>query len=212
MRITAITPQPQRSGCVNVFVDGELRLALALEVVCALGLQADGTVDEALLERAAAADLRWRARQAGLALLGYRARTAAELRRRLLRKAFPAALVDEVVAELAERGHLDDGDFARAFVRDRTRSRPRGRGRLTQELRARGVAGEAAREAVEAVFREDAVSDEELARAAARRWLGKGGKGKSGPEARRRLFAFLARRGFFGDAARAAVDAVLGEG
>ena len=209
MRITAITPQQRRSERVNIFVDGEFRLALALEVVRELRLRCEEAVDEATLERAAAADLRWRAREAALSLLGYRARSAAELRRRLLRKEFPPPLADEIVAELAQRGHLDDADFARAFVRDRTRSRPRGRGRLTQELRARGVAGEAAADAVAAVFREDALSDEALARAVAERWLGKSGKDRSGPEARRRLHAYLARRGFFGDAARAAVAAVL---
>ncbi len=207
MRITAITPQ-QRSGQVNVFVDGEFRLGIADEVVRELGLRVDDPVDAATLERAAAADLRWRAREAALSLLGYRARSAAELRRRLLRKDYPAPLVEEIVADLAQRGHIDDADFARAFVRDRVRSRPRGRGRLVQELRARGLADDAAREAVDAVYREEAVSDETLARTLAERWLGKSGMGKTGPDERRRLHAFLARRGFFGDVARAALDAV----
>ncbi len=53
------------------------------------------------------------------------------------------------------------------------------------------------------------MSEEDLARTAAVRWFGRGGAGKTGPAARRRLLAFLARRGFFGDVARAAVQAVL---
>ena len=211
MKITAITQQARDRQRVNVFIDGEFRLALALEVAQQLGLHAGDPVDEAALERAAAADTRWRAREAALSLLGYRARSAAELRRRLLRKEFPAPLVEEIVAELAERGHVDDVQFARAFVRDRTRSRPRGRGRLTQELRAKGVPAEEAGAAVEAVFHQDGISEAELARAAAEAWLRKGGKGSSGPEARRRLFAYLARRGFFGEVARGAIEHVLKE-
>jgi regulatory protein len=213
VRITALTPQPRRPERLNVFVDGELRLAVPVELAGELGLGAGEEVDEALLLRALDADSRWRAREAALALLAYRARSAAELRRRLLRKEFPADIIEQVVAELGERGHVDDAGFARAFVRDRLGAgRPRGRGRLVQELRARGVAGDEAVGAVDAVLREGAHSEEDLARRAAEAWLCRAGTGTSGTDARRRLYAYLGRRGFFGAAARAAIDAVLGEG
>jgi len=208
MKITAITDQARQPRRVNLFVDGEFRLAVALDVAQQLGLHAGDAVDEATLERAAAADLRWRAGEAAFSLLGFRARSKAEVRQRLLRKDFPAPLVDEILAELAERGYLDDVEFARAFVRDRTRYRPRGSVCLVQELRAHGVSPEIARGAIEVVFRRDGISDEELARAAVEAWLRKGGN-TTGPEARRRLSAYLARRGFFGPDARAAIERVL---
>ncbi len=209
MRITAITPRTRRSQWLNVFVDGEFRLALPDYAVQELGLRCNEPVDEAALERAAEAEARARILDAAFSLLNYRARTVAELKRRLLRKDFPAALVDGIVGELAERGYVDDYLFALDFVRDRTRSRPRGHLHLRQELRARGVAPEDAYAAVEAAFAENGISDEDLARAAAEQWLRKAGQGRTGPDARRRLRAFLARRGFFGPEARAAVDAVL---
>ena len=74
MRITALSPQPRQPDRVGVLVDGELRLTLALDVVQELRLHIGDEVDEALLERAAAADERWRAREAAVSLLGYRAR------------------------------------------------------------------------------------------------------------------------------------------
>lgn len=211
MRISAINPQARDPARVNLFVDGEFRAGLALDVARDLGLRAGVELDETTLQRALDADEQWRAREAALALLGYRARSTAELRRRLLRKQFSAEAVDRVVEALGERGHLDDHAFAEAFVRDRARSRPRGRGRLVNELRARGVPGEAAARAVESVFRDEQVSEDALARAAAEAWLRKGGAGKSGPDARRRLRAYLARRGFFGESARAAIEAMLPE-
>jgi regulatory protein len=209
VRITSITPQDRDPGRVNLFVDGEFRAGLAAEVAREMGFRAGTELDEAALRQALDADEEWRAREAALTLLGYRARSAAELRRRLLRKQFSSTAVDRVVEALAERGHVDDDAFAEAFARDRARSRPRGRGRLVNELRARGVATEAAARAVDAVFRSEQVSEEMLARSAAEAWLRKGGAGRSGPDARRRLRAYLARRGFFGESARAAVQAVL---
>jgi regulatory protein len=208
VQITALTPQ-RRATRFDLFVDGEFRLALALEVVERLGLCAGHAIDAARLAAAEAADLRWRARDAALSLLAYRARTTAELRRGLLRRAFPPEVVDALLAELRDRGYLDDDAFARAFVRDRTGHRPRGASRLVQELRALGVASDAAGRAVHDVFHEQGLSETRLALAAAEDWLRQGGAGKTGPEARRRLRAYLARRGFQGDAARAALDALL---
>jgi regulatory protein len=212
VRITAIKPQPRHPARVDVHVDGIARLSLAVELVHQLGLAVGEPVDERRLAAAEAADLRWRAREAALTLLGYRARSAVELRRRLLRRGFPAEVVDGIVADLRERGYLDDGAFAASFVRDRAGHRPRGRGRLVQELCARGLEPDEAAQAVEAVFREEGIDEAALASAAARDWLRRGGRRLTGPEARRRLRTYLARRGFFGDSARAALDAVLGRG
>ena len=212
MRITALKPQPRHPDRLDLFVDGVARLVVASDVAMELGLRAGTEVGEAELERVAAADVRWRAREAALALLGYRARSAAELRRRLLRKQFPADVVDGIAAELAERGHLDDGAFARAFVREHTGRRPRGRGRLLQELRSRGVAAEAAGEAIADVFRDESLDEAALARTAAADWLRRSGARAHGPDARRRLRAYLARRGFFGEPARAVIDEVLPRG
>ena len=208
MRITALKPQPRHPDRLEVFVDGVARLAVAADVARELRLRVGADVSEAELERTAAADARWRAREAALALLGYRARSAAELRRRLLRKQFADDVVDGVVAELAERGHVDDGAFARAFVRERTGRRPRGRGRLLRELRSRGVTAEAAGAAIADVFRDEALDEAMLARTAADEWLRRSGARAHGPDARRRLRAYLARRGFFGEPARAALDAL----
>ncbi|HEX9109652.1 MAG TPA: RecX family transcriptional regulator, partial [Longimicrobiales bacterium] len=211
LRITALKPQPRRPQRLDVFVDGELRLDVAVDVAQELGLRAGEEVDEAGLARASAADERWRAREAAISLLGYRARSAAELRRRLLRKQFALPVVEELVEDLAGRGYLDDQSFAQSFVRDRLGHHPRGRGRLIQELRARGVSADDAGEAVAEVFQQDDVAECDLARAAAEAWARKGGARTGGPEAKRRLYAFLNRRGFFGDAAREAVRAVLGK-
>ncbi|HEY8469565.1 MAG TPA: RecX family transcriptional regulator [Longimicrobiales bacterium] len=190
-------------------MDGVTRCTAAVDVVAAAGLGVGDAVDEAALARLEQADLAWRVRQAAFDLLAYRPRSVEELRRRLLRKSFPEDAVDACLADLRARGWLDDEAFAAGFVRERIRRRPRGRRALVSELRARGVAPEQAAGAVEEVFREDGVSELDLARAAARAWRRKAGKDAARAGAasrtaadaqrardRRRLHAYLMRRGF----------------
>ncbi|MBX6363116.1 MAG: RecX family transcriptional regulator [Gemmatimonadetes bacterium] len=212
MRITALEPQRRDDERVNVHVDGAFRCGLALEIVLAAGLRVGADIDEATLAELERQDLRWKCRQSALALLAYRARSAAELRRRLLWKGFPPDVADEVLADLREKRYVDDAAFAAAFVRDRVHRRPRGRRRLVQELRARGVEAATAGDAVDDAFADHAVSEVELARAAAEAWIRKRGAlatdGDARRDARRRLRAYLARRGFAGDAIRDATRAL----
>lgn len=209
IRITALKPQPGRPGRIAVYVDGEERLTAAAEVVAAAGLHVEDTVDAAALAALGHDDLVWRVRQAALDLLAYRPRSVAELRRRLLRKEFPEHVVDSCLADLEARGWLDDDAFAAAFIRDRIARKPRGRRGLVSELRARGVGPERAARAVDGAFEAHDVSELDLARTAAQAWARRnrgpgagtrlaatGHRDDGGLRDRRRLYAYLTRRGF----------------
>lgn len=203
MKITAITPQKRHPERVNVHVDGAFRLALAAEIAWG-ALHVGDEVSEEVLSRLEQRDHSWKAREAALSLLSFRSRSAVELRRRLERKDFPPEVAEQCVAELVERGLVDDDAFAETWVRDRVRLRPQGKRRLVQELRAKGVDSEAAHEAVGEVLEAEEVSDTELALAAAAKWRPRAGEDPA--RARRRLHGFLARRGFSGEAIRAAME------
>ncbi|MGH7763086.1 MAG: regulatory protein RecX [Candidatus Dormibacteraceae bacterium] len=74
---------------------------------------------------------------AGLRLLGRRAHSRSELRRKLGRRGYVEAEVDAAVARLDELGYLDDRTFAEGHVRRRQSGLgPRA---LSAELSARGV-------------------------------------------------------------------------
>lgn len=157
------------------------------------------------------------AREAALRLLAHRPRSEEELRRRLDRKGFADDAIDACIEELRGRGLVDDAAFAGSWVRDRVRLRPRGPSRLVGELLRKGVSRRIAEAAVERVFAEEEVTEAELAREAALAWLRKQGPGArrrlaSGEydereRARRRLYGYLARRGFRGVAVGEAMDA-----
>jgi regulatory protein len=204
MKITAIEPQKNHAERVNIQVDGEYRFALAQEILLRSGLRVGEPITERRIRELEHEDLRWKAREAALNLLSYRARTATELRRRLARKEFPPEVAEECVASLVEAGLVDDSAFAESFVRDRVRFRPRGKMRLAQELRARGVDAETARDAIGEVMESEEISELELAREVVARWSPRAGEEPL--RARRRLYGLLARRGFGGETVRQVME------
>lgn len=157
-----------------------------------------------------------RVRHAALNLLSYRARSRTELGRRLRQKGFRPARVDLCLDRLEEKGFLDDGAVAEAFVRDRLRHRPRGRAALRSELRAKGIESGLAEHAIERVFDEADVDDPGLARSVAEGWVARQsadtlasltepGRSPERDRARRRLTGYLSRRGFRGNALRTGI-------
>lgn len=219
MRITRLERKRGRRGRVIMHVDGEPRLETAADVLRDAGLRAGDDITASDLEGLARADLRHRAREAALRLLAVRSRSHAELRRRLLSRGVPESVVEETLDNLSTSGLVDDEAFARSFVRDRVRLRPRGRGGLVGELRARGIARDAAEEAVHDVFEQEELSEASLALTAARGWArrapeplvreARAGDPEALERARRRLYGYLGRRGFPAGVVRQVVDDVL---
>jgi regulatory protein len=200
MRITAIEPRPRNPDRVAVHLDDGAAVELAAEVVYAIPLRIGDIVSGRQLHELEARDQAWRAKDSALRLLSFRPRSRREMWRRLRNKGFPEEVVEQCVTELSERGLVDDASFAQNFVRDRLRSRPRGAERLLDELHGKGIDWETARATVNEVWRDAEVCDADLARRAAARWAPR--KGETRLRARRRLYNFLARRGFSAEVAR----------
>lgn len=150
------------------------------------------------------------AAKAGLRLLRYRARSEHELRTRLLTAEHPAEAVEDAVERIRAWGLLDDADFAAEWVRGRRRRRGRSRAALEHELRDKGVAEGHIADAVagidESEERARAIElvQGRLSRTPARRPSGGDTTGE-----RRRLVAFLARRGYPTGLAMSVVDGEL---
>ena len=132
-------------------------------------------------------------------------RSVRDLRRRLLLKGEGEAEVDATIARLVAAGLLDDAAYARAFVRAKVSAQGFSRRRLQQELARRGVARDIAHAAIVEVLHDDAVDEVANIDRVARKKL-RMLRGLDEDTQRRRLFAFLARRGYEVEAVRAVVD------
>jgi len=192
--IEALEPIRDRLGGFRVEVEGrepfripdDLRRSLDLEP----GARLESTALDTIVATAAAREALDRA----VLYLSHRPRTCHEVRRHLSDHGL-GGHSESAIARCQELGYLDDGRYAQAFVRERLRLKPRGRVRLVSELLARGVDRAIAERAVSETMREEGATElsliREVALARVRRL-----HDLDLPVARRRLAAFLARRGF----------------
>ena len=135
-------------------------------------------------------------------------RTVYQLRQRLERASFPESVVEQVLAECAQRRWLDDEQFARRWAAGRLGKRAVGPRRLAQELEQRGLAPET----VERVLEEfsGALDNPEVMVELLRRQRGRYA-GLEEQKAKRRMLDFLRRRGYAEDGAWRAVNQVWKE-
>jgi regulatory protein len=204
--ITAVSPR--RPGRFDVLVDGKPFAILSLDAIERLQLVVGGSVagkEERIAGEAAQLEVYDRA----LNLLAARARSSAELARVLVRKGAPKELVETAVRRLQEQGLLDDAAFAESFTRARVLGAYQSKRRVQQDLARKGVARAVTDAAIATVFEEEAVDQREVVEQAARKKLRSLPKLPSAVR-RRRLYAFLARRGYDGDDIRRAME-VVGE-
>ena len=211
-RITGIVASPRRAGRFVVEVDGRQRATLALDAIERLRLAVGQPFDPVaeLVEREAAALATY---DRALNMLAVRARSARELRRQLVAKGEPADDVDRAIERLVAAGLLDDAAYARQFSRSKVLGAGLARRRLQQELFKRGVAREVADEAIDEVLAEEEVDELAVVVSAARKKVRSLAR-LDAPTRRRRLYGYLARRGYEPDAIREAMRRVLegGEG
>ena len=133
--------------------------------------------------------------------LANRPRSVAEIERHLRSRRFDAAAIEHATDALRAQRYVDDEAFARYWVEQRARFRPRGDRALRAELLQRGVA----RDTIALVLGEADPEDEvRRARDAIRRpitrWLT-----LEAAERKRKIHAYLAQRGFDYDTIEAVV-------
>ena len=194
-RITALVPEAHGAGSIRIEVDGERFGAVAPEVVGAERLQVGRELDEALVARLAGQAEAEAAYRTALRAVERRSFARADLGRRLRRKGHGSEAVELALARLGERGYLDDAAFAANYVETRS-ARGRGPLRLMRDLAAMGVERRVIDRAL-AAHAEGSDAGGELPRAlAAKRAAQLGDLPRH--VRRRRVLAYLARRGFSG--------------
>jgi len=197
-----------RAGRVRVTLDDDTELDLSPTAAERHDLHAGRQLDEsekAELHDAAKCE---KANRDSIRYLSYRPRSRLELERYLRGRGYDPAIVEAAVALCVGDGHLDDGGFALAFARDRIRLKPRGTWRLEAEIRQRGVDAATAGAAVRQALAEEGLTERDLLeRVARRRWDRVAAL--EPVAARRRLEAFLRRRGFPADAIADTVRALV---
>jgi regulatory protein len=183
-----ITGVRERRNRARVSVDGEYWAEIDAAVAIENGLRVGVEFSQEELDRVRVEGERPVAMGRALNLLGYRARSEAEIRDRLQRYGYVRETIDIVILRLTELGYLDDAEFARLKAREKARRY--GPRRVSVELRKSGVGETLAREVVEEEFAGRSEVGEARS-AAARRYNERGSDAEA-----RRVYGFLVRRGY----------------
>lgn len=193
--ITALKWSKRRKGRVQVFIDN--RYAFTVEETLAASMRVGDTLDEEIAERLKGQDAVLDAYQRALGLISRRPRSKLEIQQYLNRRGVPPEVRQQAIHRLQESGYLDDLAFARAWIEDRRAFHPLSARALRVELKRKGVEGDTLAQALEGY--EDESAALEALRSAKRRW-----EAMDQSAYQPKAVAFLARRGFNYDLARAA--------
>ena len=121
--------------------------------------------------------------------LGPRDRSALEVQRHLTAKGWDAEAICQAVARVKQEGYVDDQKFSRKWIDYRSRTAPRSRMAIIQELKQKGIARETIQSAVATMDEETLAL--ECAKRKSRQWLR-----YDGAEKEQRIVIFLQRKGF----------------
>lgn len=188
-KITALKVQKRNPQRVNVYLDGAFAFGLAR--ITAAWLQVGQELSDEKIAALKRGDSREVTLQRAVNYLGSRPRSEREMRQHLVKHGAEDELLDETVQRLKDNQLLDDGEFARQWIENRTAFRPRSRKALAYELRQRGVSpGEA-----EQALNQANLNEHDLALQAGRPQARKL-RNQPRPDFIRKLAGFLARRGF----------------
>jgi regulatory protein len=206
--LTGLAPDPRQPGYRLVLVDRGRFASLPDDALAPLDLQVGAELSPAALERLQHLADVTAAEGAALRALARRVYARADLERRLARKRHPRAAVAGALERLAARGLIDDRRFAEEYARARA-ARGSGPARIVRDLLTQGVERRMAEEAVRRALELEAIDPEIAARTLAVRRARQ--LGDLAPAVkRRRLLAFLLRRGYPGPQVRELVEELAG--
>jgi len=206
--LTALAPDPRQPGYRLVEVDRGRFASLPVAALEPLSLQLGTELAPAVLDRLRElADVE-AAERAALRALARRAHARLDLQRRLVKKQHPPAAVEAALGRLTIRGLLHAQRFAEQYAALRA-TRGRGPARLLRDLQAQGVERRMAEHAVRRALEEEGIDPGLEARAVAAK-RARQLAGLPVPVRKRRLLAFLVRRGYAGVQLKELVEELCG--
>jgi len=197
VRITKIENQKRHPGRKNIYADGVFVAGVSTETLVRLALRTGDEIGPDQLAVLQKTEELHGARNAALRFLSTRPRTEREVRNKLREKEFGDEEIERTLNGLRQSGLLDDDAFARMFIRDALTLRPSGRLLLQRKLALLGVPKPVAEKAIDDAFRD--TDQTETARDLAKQFVAKARavrRDEPAERLRRRLAAYLGRRGF----------------
>lgn len=201
-KITALTVQKRNRNRVNVYLDGNFAFGLAC--IVAAWLRVGQELNDEKIEQLKAEDEFEVAYQKTLNFLGYRSRSAVELKQYLRKNNIKPDNAQRIIDKLRQSNLINDRQFASTWVENRSEHRPRGARLLAIELKQFGIDPEIIQDSI------TGIDEEALAYQAALKQSRKYER-LEWVEFRKKMFGFLSRRGFNYDTSNEIIRQVWNE-
>ncbi len=200
--ITALEVQKRNKKRVSVFIDDEYAFSLSLDHAALLHkgqIVSDEEVTAMVNDAAISA-----ATDSAARFLAVRPRSEQEVRKNLAGKEIPDPVIDAALERLSAFGYINDRAFADLWVRNRSTYKPISPRALRYELRQKGISDAIIGEVLADLDPDDAAY--RAAQGQLRRY-----RGLDHREFRKKMSAFLQRRGFSFDAVRTTLRRLFAE-
>src|SRR5215203_4762099 len=125
--VTQITEQKRRANRRNVYLDGSFAFGCNVNVVAKFRLRAGMSLSDEQVRDIQLGEVKQECFDAAIRFLEMRLHSASEMRRKLMRKEYGAAVVEAVLSDLARLGYVDDEKFAKAKAASAAEHKQHGR-------------------------------------------------------------------------------------
>jgi regulatory protein len=143
--------------------------------------------------------------------LSFRPRSEKEVRDNLAKKKAPQEIIDRVLTQLKDHKFVNDEEFARWFIEQRLRFRPKSLNLIKLELKQKGISKDVIDELAIRNNEFGAETDIESAKKLVEKKIDKY-RDLDKQEIYHKLGAYLARRGFNWDTIKKSIDEFLAKG
>jgi regulatory protein len=124
---------------VTIHFDNNSLLFLAVEVFLKSGLKKGDDISDDRFSLLIEQNKLFHIKQRAFRLLGRRQHASSELKRKLWNKDYEQKLIEEVIEDLQKKGYLDDKEFIRVFLAEKSKTKNWSNKKIKSELIRRGL-------------------------------------------------------------------------
>ena len=194
---------------VTIYFDNDTVMFLNVEVFLKNGLKKGDEISDDRFSFLIDQNKLFHIKQKAFRLLGRRQHSSSELRRKLWDRDYEQKLIDEVLNDLTKNGYIDDTEFIRAFMDEKSRTKNWSRKRIKSELIKRGLN----QSLIDKISREqtDESDNDNAIRVAKKKFEVFTKRNLEPKELRNKLSTYLFSKGFDYDLIKTVVDKLLKE-
>lgn len=203
MKITNIELQKNKKR-YNIYIDNEFAFGITDELKFKYGLHIDDEIEQDFIDEVLKAEEQAKVTNYAIKLLSYNSKTEKGMYDSLKKKGYDEALIEKTINYLKDKRYIDDLEYAKLFIKDRTNVNRYGPNRIKFDLLKKGISNEIIESTLVIEPDEEYESGYELANKRVKRY-----EGQDKYAVYRKLGGFLQRKGYSYDVISRILDDIL---